>query len=48
MKLVTPVGWYVIFWMTGAAIFLVAVRVCWVNPLLAVMREMLVELKRWP
>jgi hypothetical protein len=48
MRIVTPVGWYVIFWICGAAVFLVAVRLLWVNPLLRVMTEILKELKRWP
>lgn len=48
MKLVSPVGWYVIFWVCGAVVFLVAVRLLWVNPLLTVMQDILGELKRWP
>lgn len=46
MKLVSPVGWYVIFWMCGAAVFLVAVRLLWVAPLLAVLRAILEELQK--
>jgi hypothetical protein len=47
MNLVSPVAWYAIFWVTGAAIFLIAVRLVWVNPLLATLREILTELRRW-
>lgn len=45
MKLVSPVGWYVIFWVCGAVVCLVAVRMLWVNPLLAVLRDILAELQ---
>jgi hypothetical protein len=46
MKLVSPVGWYVIFWVCGAAVFLAGVRVLWINPLLRVLQNILIVLER--
>lgn len=39
MNIVSPVFWYVVFWICGAAVFLVAVRVFWINPVLSLLRR---------
>ena len=48
MKLVSPVAWYVLFWTTGAIVFLVAARLLLVNPLVQALTAILAELRRWP
>jgi len=48
MKLVSPVGWYVIFWVCGALVFLFGVRVLWINPLLRILENILMVLDRKP
>lgn len=45
-KLVSPVGWYVIFWTCGAVVFVALVRLVWINPVLHRLDATLAELQR--